>query len=231
MTAVDNETDLPLLSQLMPATALVREPEPTRGLGPPTAERRGSPPEALDGRIIAATLCCIARWGLAKTTLEDVARMAGCSRATVYRLFPGGKDALVATVARGEVTRVVAAILGPLEEAATLEDLLVAGLTEAARQVMGHPALTFLLAHEPEAVVPWLAFQQGNELLRFAAGAAAPLLSRFLAPGDAGRAAEWSVRVLLAFSLCPAPGVDLTDESSTRSLVSTFLLPGLVPGR
>lgn len=215
----------------MPATVLVREPESARAPRSVRAGRRGSSPEALDGRIIAATLCCIARWGLAKTTLEDVARVAGCSRATVYRLFPGGKDALVAAVAHAEVTRVVAAILGPLEQAATLEEVLATGLMEAARQVLGHPALTFLLTHEPEAVVPWLAFQQGNELLRFAAAAATPLLSRFLTPADAGRAAEWSVRVLLAFSLCPASGVDLTDEASARSIVSTFLLPGLVPDR
>ena len=32
---------------------------------------------------------CIARWGTAKTTLDDIAREAGCSRATIYRLFPG----------------------------------------------------------------------------------------------------------------------------------------------
>ena len=46
-------------------------------------------------RIVDATTRCIARWGVAKTTLDDVAREASCSRATVYRLFPGGKDAVL----------------------------------------------------------------------------------------------------------------------------------------
>jgi AcrR family transcriptional regulator len=48
--------------------------------------------------LIDATLQCIARWGVAKTGLDDVAREAGVSRATVYRAFPGGKDALFNTV-------------------------------------------------------------------------------------------------------------------------------------
>jgi hypothetical protein len=43
-------------------------------------------------RVVDALLACIARWGVSKTTVEDVAREAGISRATIYRLFPGGKD-------------------------------------------------------------------------------------------------------------------------------------------
>ncbi len=61
-------------------------------------------------RITAAALRCIARWGVAKTTLDDVAREAGCSRATIYRLFPGGKDSLVTAVAEAEVARFFAGL-------------------------------------------------------------------------------------------------------------------------
>src|SRR3954471_14382319 len=49
-------------------------------------------------RILEATCACVARYGLAKTTVEDAAREAGLSRATVYRYFPGGKDQLIAEV-------------------------------------------------------------------------------------------------------------------------------------
>ena len=59
----------------------------------------------VDGRVLDATLRCVARWGVAKTTLDDVAREAGCSRATVYRAFPGGKEALLEALARREVSR------------------------------------------------------------------------------------------------------------------------------
>ena len=50
-------------------------------------------------RLLEATLACLARHGIAKTTLDDVAREAGVARATLYRYFPG-KQALLADIAR-----------------------------------------------------------------------------------------------------------------------------------
>ncbi|MGZ4705878.1 MAG: TetR/AcrR family transcriptional regulator, partial [Acidimicrobiales bacterium] len=49
----------------------------------------------LADRILEAALRCVARWGLIKTTVDDVAREAGCSRATIYRAFPGGKQSVI----------------------------------------------------------------------------------------------------------------------------------------
>ena len=40
-------------------------------------------------RIHAAAIECVERWGIEKTTLNDIARLAGCSRQTVYNYFPG----------------------------------------------------------------------------------------------------------------------------------------------
>ena len=42
-------------------------------------------------RIVDAALRCLARQGIAKTTVDDIAREAGLSRATLYRAFPGGQ--------------------------------------------------------------------------------------------------------------------------------------------
>ena len=51
------------------------------------------PPPRLPARSpigsLDAALACVARVGVAKTTLDDVAKEAGCARATVYRCFPG----------------------------------------------------------------------------------------------------------------------------------------------
>jgi AcrR family transcriptional regulator len=188
-----------------------------------------SPPavETLEDRLIVATLACIARWGLAKTTIDDVAREARCSRATVYRVFPGGKDTLVAAVARSEVTRVSDVILQCIHGSSTIGDALTAALAEAARQVVGHSGVAFLISNEPETIVPWLAFRGKEQVLAYATTLVAPALGRFLSPPQSRRAAEWAVRVLFAFGVCPVPGVDLTDDASARTLVTTFLLPGL----
>jgi len=46
-------------------------------------------------RIIDGALACLARHGTAKTTVDDIARQSGVSRATVYRVFPGGRDEIL----------------------------------------------------------------------------------------------------------------------------------------
>ena len=79
-------------------------------------------------RIVDATLRCLARQGLAKTTIDDIAREAKLSRATLYRTFPGGKDAIVAAVVETEVARLFSSLAVVMGEAADLEDVLVAGM-------------------------------------------------------------------------------------------------------
>jgi AcrR family transcriptional regulator len=178
-------------------------------------------------RIVDAALRCIGRSGVAKTTFDDVARMAGCSRATVYRLFPGGKDSLIEAVVQAEVGRLCAGVRGRLEHAASLEDALTAVVSEAGRRIAAHAALQFLLTHEPEGVVSWLAFRKGAKVLGVARALVAPYLAPWLTPEEAGRAAEWAARIVLSYSVCPAGEVDLADEASVRRLVTTFILPGL----
>ena len=46
-------------------------------------------------RVVESAERCFAQYGVAKTTVEDVARLAGVSRASVYRYFPGGRDEIV----------------------------------------------------------------------------------------------------------------------------------------
>ena len=56
-------------------------------------------------RIRDAALVCIGRFGLAKTTVDDIAREAGCSRATLYRYFDG-KPAILRAAVVAELDRV-----------------------------------------------------------------------------------------------------------------------------
>jgi AcrR family transcriptional regulator len=180
-------------------------------------------------RIVDAALACIGRWGTTKTTLDDVARQARCSRATVYRLFPGGKDAVLDAVARTELARFFDALSRRLALAETPEDVFVAGMTEAGRRVRDHQGLQFLLAYEPGVILPRLAFGRADEVLRHASAFAAPYLERWMSPDDARRAAEFATRLTLSYSICPSGEVDLTDEESVRGLVRTFVLPSLYP--
>lgn len=181
-----------------------------------------------EGRVCDAALRCFARWGIAKTTLDDVAREAGCSRATVYRVVPGGKDALVERVVEREVARFFAGLHERFGEEHDLEGILVAGIAYAGRFLTGHAALRFVLTHEPELILPRISFSHMREVLGAAAAAVAPHLAPHVGDEDAARAGEWLARLVISYTLCPSPWVDICDEESVRSLVRTFVLPGLV---
>jgi AcrR family transcriptional regulator len=178
-------------------------------------------------RVVDAVLRCVARWGVAKTTLDDIAREAGLSRATVYRLFPGGKEPLLEAVASSEISRFLRTIAARLEEADSLEELLVAGVTEAGHHLTTHAALQYLMVHEPETVLPRIAFGAMDAVLQMVADFATPYLARYLPAADAPKAAEWVARIVISYVSCPADGVDLANEQSVRRLVRTYVLPGL----
>jgi len=180
-------------------------------------------------RIVDATTRCIARWGVAKTTLDDVAREASCSRATVYRLFPGGKDAVLEATVRAQLARFYRGLAERLDGAGDdLEDLLVAGAVHTSQQIAGNRALQFVLAHEPGMILPLIAFNRMDRVLRAVSEFAAPYLAPHVGAEEAPRMAEWVARIVLSYMLSPADEVDVRDEESVRRLVRTFVLPGLV---
>jgi AcrR family transcriptional regulator len=183
-------------------------------------------------RIVDGALRCMAAQGIAKTTVDDVARAAGCSRATVYRVFPGGKDAVLRAVADTEVARFFSQLAVRMGEAADVEGVIVAGMVAAAREILGHQALAYLCAHEPEVVLERLAFEHFDEMLHVAGGFTAPFLGRWLDHDEAGRVAQWATRIVLSYLSNPLDGIDLTDERQVRALVRTFVLPGIraLPG-
>jgi AcrR family transcriptional regulator len=179
-------------------------------------------------RLVDGALRCLARQGIAKTTVDDIAREAGLSRATAYRTFPGGKDDILAAVVETEVARLFSSLAVLMGEAHDLEDVLVAGMVESARRLRSHPALSYLLAHEPGAVLPQLTFAGQDRVLLVAGDLAAPFFARWLEPEQASRAAEWAVRIVLAYCSDQTPATDLTDPAETRGLVRAFVLPGIL---
>ncbi|MEY2426982.1 MAG: hypothetical protein QOI61_2554 [Actinomycetota bacterium] len=177
-------------------------------------------------RVVTATLRCIARWGLAKTTLDDVAREAGLSRATVYRIVPGGKESLLVLVSTHELNRFFLSLHEAVQGVDTLEDTLVAGVTTAARHLEHHGALKFMLEHEPEQILPRFAFTNLDRILANVRAFAAPYLEPWLGD-DAGRCAEWVARIVLSYACAPSSEFNLVDEASARRLVRTFVMPSL----
>ena len=114
-------------------------------------------------RILDASLATMADHGIARLSLEDVARRANLSRQTVYRYFPSKKDLLDATVLREEqvfITNMISAA----ERHRDLEPALRAAIEAAMRTGQAHALLNRLLATEPNSIVALVTTDRGPVL-------------------------------------------------------------------
>lgn len=185
-------------------------------------------------RILEACYACIARHGFARTTVEDVAREAGLSRATVYRTFPGGRDDLLRETVVWEMGRFFGRLAEAVAGAPDFATLVEEGLRYARAAILEHAVLQTVLVTEPEMLLPLMTVQTERPL-RFVVGYLEPFLEREqregrLRPGvEVADASEYTGRLLL--SLIGSPGRwDLTDPSEVRLLVREQLLaPVLTP--
>jgi AcrR family transcriptional regulator len=184
-------------------------------------------------RLLEATYACIARFGLAKTTVEDVAKQSGISRATIYRHFPGGRDELLQATVSWEIGRFFVALGDRVRDAPDLAELLRLGLEFAHQAVLGHEVLRKMLDTEPERLLPLLT-TESTKSLPFIASFLMPYLEREQRRGglrdgvDLERAADYLARGIL--SLIGTPGRwDFDDDDQVRDLVRHELLGGITP--
>ena len=115
----------------------------------PAAERP-IPPEVLD-----ATRAAVLAVGVRRTTLTDVARRAGVSRMTLYRLVPD-----VTTLILAVMTREFAALISEAEQHArrrrTGRARAVAAVVEVVRRLPEAPLFRRVLDVDPELLLPYL---------------------------------------------------------------------------
>ncbi len=187
-------------------------------------------PAPVDVRIRDAVLVCLGRFGFAKTTIDDIAREAGCSRATLYRYFDG-KPEIVRSAIDAEHVRITGLVVDAGRVAPSFADAVVAVVVTAACELRRHDALQFLLTHEPEAILGHLAFGAGDRVLVAIGDAIAPAFDAWLTPADAARAGDWLVRVVRSYVLMPNPPIDFTDVRTARAFLEQLVIPGLEESR
>lgn len=202
---------------------------------------RDVPPVArsVADRAIEGLLVCVARYGLAKTSLDDVAREAGCGRATLYRHFANRHELVEATIAalRARLDDTLADAVAPLAARADApaSDALTAVVVATASFVRASPAILNLLDHEPATVLPWLAFDPGRAVLASLGAQIAAPLTPWLAL-EAPRVGEWLARLLISYLVHADERSVLLDPDRVRALVVAFVLPAfhdsvVLPGR
>jgi AcrR family transcriptional regulator len=178
-------------------------------------------------RILEATYACVARYGLAKTTVEDAAREARLSRATVYRYFPGGKDQLLDDTVSWEAARFLQRLADATSAAPDFPSLLVEALIFAHRAIEEHEVLQKVLQTEPEKLLPHLTVGSDRLVLIIKAWLYPTLETQALRAGvTVEYASEYLARMILSF-IGTQGRWDLTDRSQVASLVRTEFLAGV----
>jgi len=179
-------------------------------------------------RIVEAAYACVARRGVAKTTIEDVAREASMSRATVYRAFPGGRDEVINATVAWATLDFFGRLYDHIQGSASLEEMMERGIMFAHRSIVEHEVLQRVMQTEPDKLLPILTVES-NRIRDGIATVLAPYLEqRGLAPGvDPGGAADFLARMVLSYISAPGRW-DLGDPDQVARLVRSELLAGVV---
>lgn len=187
--------------------------------------------QATSERILDAAERCLARLGVQRVSMADVAEAAGVSRGSVYFHFPD-RGALV----RAALARAAERFVRSSEQAVRSRRTLATQVAEAAvfiRERMHHAGAlpgatprddtllaTLLTANLEGMVASWVEFWQP-----FLAEAAAR--GEIRADLDRREAAEWIVRIMLSVAVMPSAVIDLDDARALRAFVGRYIVQGL----
>lgn len=197
---------------------------------PPAVPGGGS--DSVRESIMRGTLRCVERSGLTGFSLEEVARSSGCSRTSIYRHFPGGRQQLVTETATWEVGRFWAGLADAVADLEELEDRLVRGLMIGSRQISESRIMANLMDPDLDELID--ALQPAQPLvMAVMRDYLVELLEnerrvgRLRSGVDIDSAADYLTRMIVSVMTSPA-GADLTDEAETRALVRRQFTAGIV---
>jgi AcrR family transcriptional regulator len=133
--------------------------------------------------------------GVRRTTLTDVARRAGVSRMTLYRLVPDVETLLLDVMTR-DLGMLLSEIEAGVARKRTARARLVAQTVEAARRLPAEPLFQRVLDVDPELLLPYLTVRIGSTQ-RLALGR----VRRVIADGHADRSIRRGDPDVMATSL------------------------------
>lgn len=184
--------------------------------------------------IMSAAFACFRNYGLRKTTIVDIARVADVSRSTFYEYFRD-KETVVRACAEAASQRFYRNMATAIDRdgGSTLESKLVRAavfVTQARRVV------------EPER---YFDYEEVSLMLTKNAATLLAECTDFLAPYfaaarvtgeirhdiDIRTATEWFSRMLFSLFTTPSPTVDMGDDAAVAAFVRAFAVRGFVDER
>lgn len=172
--------------------------------------------EVAADRILDAAGELFTRHDPASLGMNEIARAAGCSRATLYRYFEN-RDALRTAYVHRETYRLYDTIKQQISAVDDARERLVAGITTTLRLVRQNPALASWFAVTQPPLGGEMA-EQSEVISALAAAFVTSLGSDDPAVGR--RRGRWLVRVITSLLIFPG-----RDEADERAMVAEFVVP------
>ena len=178
---------------------------------------------SLDDRVLDALHVCIERWGIQKVTIDDVANESKISRATIYRLFPGGKEIIFEALRVRNLTEFFQGLRRSLRDADSLLDLTVQVAVYATGELRSDEQLVHMLAAEESTAIRELTVDGLPRIINVASEYVLPYVVKFV-PADVGaRFVDLLARLVISHFLAPSPHVDLGDPESAREFFAPLV--------
>ncbi|ANY26211.1 MULTISPECIES: TetR/AcrR family transcriptional regulator [Gordonia] len=182
-------------------------------------------------QIMVAAERVFQRYGVAKTTMDDIGKEAGVSRPTVYRYFKD-RDALMSALIERRSRLLFDKARKYLLEHETFADQLVEGLIFLVERGRRDPLIRILVSPEHMQLAESLVGSSGLAA-RLTAEMWDPIIERAMDRGeirrdlDKEKIAEWIA--LVQFILVGRLDFDRPDDPQHREMLHNFVLPAFMP--
>jgi AcrR family transcriptional regulator len=192
-------------------------------------KKRVDDEEAAREKLLDAAEECFTRFGLSRTSIEDVAREAKVSRSTVYRYFEGRNELVAAAYMResAEVFERVKVLMG---EDGTFADRVVRVTVRAINALRSgrHFPMLFnsdgALLSSQAIIASKMFYEAGHAAMQ-------PFFEDAQSRGelpvglDLDDFIEWHLRLVFSFAMFDSPMP--RDQQSLSRLLKTFIAPAL----
>jgi AcrR family transcriptional regulator len=176
--------------------------------------------EVAADRILDAAEQLFTRHDPGSVGMNEIAKAAGCSRATLYRYFENREALRIAYVAR-ETHRLAESIDDRIHDIEDPRERLVTGILTTLRLVRESPALSAWFATTSGPLGAEMA-EQSDVITALAAAFVTSLGDDH--PADVAGRGRWLVRAITSLLIFPG-----RDEADERAMLAEFVAPVVVP--
>lgn len=177
------------------------------------------PGASVETRILDAVERCVDKWGFTKVTIDDIVTESRVSRATLYRIFPGGRDVVFEALRVRRLDEFFGVLTERVQGATDLLDVIVRSVVASTHELRDDDQLAAMLASEPGETLGQLTVEGFPRIVRMATVTLTPYITRFVDAAAARRLIDVLARLTISYFLAPSADIDLGNADQARDFL------------